>query len=298
MRPTVVAVATLGFIALGFASSPPVFAQPQGHLPVRICHATASWTNPFTNPTVDASSIANNQGATVTNGHGEHTGPLFPPEDVNSHWGDIIPPFDFTDRGGPKFAGLNWPAGQAIWEAGCTVALQPPGPGEPSPEPTEPESPEPPAPTESPPASPIPTTPGVPSSENPGVPPGTPLPPGVTPTTLPPGVTAPPGPPPPGDLGPPLADPPNGAETMPPLEAVVVTPDGRKVDLGMLTPAERARVEAELDAARLPVGAPPAGYGGASTSNDANEGWLAAGVALLAASGLASFAYWRRRRVP
>jgi LPXTG-motif cell wall-anchored protein len=84
---------------------------------------------------------------------------------------------------------------------------------------------------------------------------------------------------------------------MPPEEAVVINPEGKEYDLGPLNPQERRQLEEAVDvAANEPAGAPPAGYGGASTSTGVNDGWLAAGGALLAASGLASFAYWRRRR--
>ena len=82
---------------------------------------------------------------------------------------------------------------------------------------------------------------------------------------------------------------------MPEEEAVVIDPDGNRVDLGTLTPDERRRLEAELDNARVPVGAPPAGFGGASTSNGPSGDWIAAGAGFLVLSGLASVAFWRRR---
>ena len=71
---------------------------------VRICHATASESNPYTSNTVDTSSVdeINNQ---YLNGHGDH---------VN----DIIPPFTSPD--GTEFPGLNWDEeGQEIWNNGC-----------------------------------------------------------------------------------------------------------------------------------------------------------------------------------
>lgn len=84
---------------------------------------------------------------------------------------------------------------------------------------------------------------------------------------------------------------------MPEEEAVVISPEGKEYDLGPLNPQERRELEHAVDvAAHEPVGAPPAGYGGASPNTGVDDDWLAAGGALLAVSGLASYAYWRRRR--
>jgi hypothetical protein len=102
------------------------FAQPEDK--VTMCHATASTSNPYSLITVDQSSI------TKDNGHGGHTGPLFP----EPGWGDVIPPFD-------GFPGLNWPAGSLLLEEGCVLSepsepvdppdieIDPPDPGSPMP---------------------------------------------------------------------------------------------------------------------------------------------------------------------
>ena len=71
---------------------------------VSICHRTSSKTNPYNLISVSTASI------TGSNGHDSHTGGIYPA----AGWGDIIPPFN-------TYPGLNWPAGQAIWEAGCTI---------------------------------------------------------------------------------------------------------------------------------------------------------------------------------
>jgi hypothetical protein len=109
----VVLAAALVGVLLAFL--PPAFSQnnPQK---VRICHATASETNPYVsqNP-----SIANN--GDLSGGHLNHQGPIFTPGGPKP-WGDIIPPYDYVDPSGVThtFPGYNWsPEGQAIWQSGC-----------------------------------------------------------------------------------------------------------------------------------------------------------------------------------
>jgi len=92
------------------ASAPPKPSDGK----VTLCHATSSKTNPYTVITVDMAAV-------VSGGHGDHTGPVFP----QAKWGDIIPSF-------PGFAGLNWPAGQPILDAGCSTTEQPPIVGAPA----------------------------------------------------------------------------------------------------------------------------------------------------------------------
>jgi|GEM_PF-994088 len=89
---------------------------------VTICHRTDSVTNPYTNPTVDMSSVDGNAGN--DNGQGdhllEHTGPVFQVGFTHDDtWGDIIPPLPGVTTG------LNWTAeGQAIWNNGCNLPTQ------------------------------------------------------------------------------------------------------------------------------------------------------------------------------
>jgi LPXTG-motif cell wall-anchored protein len=233
-------------------------------------------------------------------GHGTHVGagvyPIRP-------WGDIIPPFYYTDYYGNvvHFPGLNYTAdGAAILANGCSVDFEEVEPPPTTPPPTTPEE----TPTTPPPTTPeeTPTTPEeTPTGEPVTTPPATeePEPPGET---LPPGETVPPSEnpgvePEPGqtaEVEEPVTDPPNGAESLPPIEAVVPGPGG-DVDLGVLSPEENRGLEAAVDAG-VPIGAPPAGFGGASTGHGLSQGWLGAGGAFLALSGLASFAFWRRRR--
>jgi hypothetical protein len=94
-------------------------AAPPGNGPkVTICHRTASHTNPYVQITVDQSAIFNN--GIVPNGHGTHTGPIFPSVGPDGKWGDIIPPFD-------GYPGQNFTAqGQAILNNGCKIPGPPP----------------------------------------------------------------------------------------------------------------------------------------------------------------------------
>lgn len=89
-----------------------------------ICHATASFGNPYVQ-------ITPNKNGDVS-GHADHTGPVF--DGVNKGWGDIIPPFTYNDHGTEKsLPGLNWTAeGQEIFNDGCNVPVK----EEPSPTPT------------------------------------------------------------------------------------------------------------------------------------------------------------------
>jgi uncharacterized repeat protein (TIGR01451 family) len=68
---------------------------------ISICHATASESNPYTNPEVNISSF-------FSGGH-----------DTDEE--DIIPPFHYTQGDGiQEFDGMNWDgANIALWESGC-----------------------------------------------------------------------------------------------------------------------------------------------------------------------------------
>ena len=125
---------------------------------VRICHATASQTNPYVNIEVDSSSIENPNGNKYLNGHGDH---------IN----DIIPEFTFGET---QFLGRNWDdTGQAIWKNDCKVVLPTPSPTPTEPTPT-------PTPTE---PTPTPTEP----TPTPTEPTPTPTEPTPTPTDVPAG---------------------------------------------------------------------------------------------------------------
>ncbi len=93
-------------------TAPPVVA-PQPPSDVSYCDRTASVVSPYTLVTAAADLI-------VQQGHGSHTGPVFPAVGADGRWGDVIPPFDY-DNGQQHFPGLNWPAGSAVLDAGCAV---------------------------------------------------------------------------------------------------------------------------------------------------------------------------------
>jgi hypothetical protein len=88
---------------------------------VTLCHATSATTMPYVVITVDQSAVFNN--GVVPNGHGTHTGPIFPDTEQgpgnSTHWGDIIPAFG-------AYPGLNnTTQGQAILANGCEIPTTP-----------------------------------------------------------------------------------------------------------------------------------------------------------------------------
>jgi hypothetical protein len=207
----------------------PAKAAPQEK--VTICHRTNSVANPYNEQTVNQNSIVMPNGTPT--GHGLHTGPVYP----QPNWGDIIPPFTYNnDSGGTSiYHGMNWDTnGQAIWNGGCDVVLIEP------PEEVTTTTTLPPPTTTSAPTTTTTTRPGS-TTTRPGgggttTTTSTVPPPGTTPTTAPPV-----------ELPPPLTDPGDGVETMPPVEAEVIDPGNTTVDLGPLSPSERVTLEDEVD---------------------------------------------------
>ena len=88
----------------------PATASASNHT-IRICHATASESNPYNALTVPKHQVADPKG------HGSFESGVHP--------GDIIPPFAAGSQGNNSWAaypGKNWDAtGQAIWDAGCRL---------------------------------------------------------------------------------------------------------------------------------------------------------------------------------
>ncbi|MCW2671229.1 MAG: hypothetical protein JWO27_3126 [Frankiales bacterium] len=89
---------------------------------VTICHGTNSNNNPYIVETPDKDGDVS--------GHAAHTGPVWDATLKAKHiaWGDIIPPFDYTDSNSvvQHFLGLNWSAaGQAIYGNGCKPVTPP-----------------------------------------------------------------------------------------------------------------------------------------------------------------------------
>jgi hypothetical protein len=241
----------VGVVGAGLLVFAPVFGAPQDK--VTICHRSNSVHNPYVEQQVNENSIVMPDG--TPDGHGLHSGPVFPQTDASGDWGDIIPSFEYTnDHGGTSvYPGMNNTGhGGEILEAGCLVDLVEPPESTTTtttttvpPEVTSPTTPAPTTPT-----TPAPTTPTTPAptsapttpapTTGPTIPPEieTTLPgettvPGAT-TTLPGATTTVPGTPtttlvppstaPPTDQPPPLTDPPEGVEIMPPTEAEAIDP--------------------------------------------------------------------------
>src|SRR4051794_39843916 len=97
-RSAVIAEVAVSLVVLGWIWPAPSSAAPQEKQ--TICHGTSAVSNPYVQNTVDVDSIIKD------NGHGSHTGPVYPTPD----WGDVIPPFDYTDSDGGRahYPGLNW----------------------------------------------------------------------------------------------------------------------------------------------------------------------------------------------
>jgi hypothetical protein len=116
--------ATLAALAVGGIGV--LSASAQNEPQVTLCHATGAVNNPYVTITVDQSAVFNN--GIVPNGHGTHTGPIFPDmaqgPGNSTFWGDIIPAFG-------AYPGLNVPAGQAILDNDCEIPGPPPTTGPP-----------------------------------------------------------------------------------------------------------------------------------------------------------------------
>jgi hypothetical protein len=148
-KPMTAFIAAVLIYGLSFAGI--VSAAPPEHVKIRICHATDSHNNPYTNPEVDQDAVDGDLG----NDHGqgdhymEHTGPVWAPGIADHSWGDIIPPIPGVHDG------LNWTdAGQAIWNNACNIALATPTPTPSS------------SPTPTPTATPEPTPTPTPNDQN------------------------------------------------------------------------------------------------------------------------------------
>ncbi len=111
MKKYFAAILAFAFIAL-LAINPVLATSPHYDEDdeIDICHATGSDSNPY----VENSPDIQNDGS-LTGGHLDHTGPLFPSAD----WGDIIPSYTHGDF---SYPGMNWTTeGQAIWENDCDI---------------------------------------------------------------------------------------------------------------------------------------------------------------------------------
>jgi hypothetical protein len=247
------------FAAPAAAQVTPATPQPD----ITYCHSTSregggpnSVTNPYVLHKSDANSI-------IKQGHGNHTGPIFPDTDANGSWGDIIPPFDYD---GGHFPGLNWDAeGQTIVAANCEVVIEPLPPDETTTTTASTSTTAPPTGETEPPSSETtapPTGETEPPSSETTAPPVGESEPGSSSTFVAEGSTVPPvgenttttvtlpGVPPATIASPPLTDPGVGVEIMPTVNAVVLIHHNgqvRVVELGTLSPAQRIMLEVVVD---------------------------------------------------
>ena len=106
---------------------------------VRICHATDSHSNPYTNSEVDQDAVDGDLDNDKGQGdhYMEHNGPVWYEGIADHSWGDIIPPIEGVH------GGKNWSTeGQAFWNNSCNKPSASPSPS-PSPSPSEEPSPSP-----------------------------------------------------------------------------------------------------------------------------------------------------------
>ncbi len=113
----------------GGHSTPPttitVTATPSGgdggtSQKVTLCHRTNSDHNPYVRITVSINSVIK------SSGHDGHNSQVYAAGMKAAHqkWGDVIPSFTYTTKTGDtaSYGGRNWPAGRAIFDAGCAVS--------------------------------------------------------------------------------------------------------------------------------------------------------------------------------
>jgi len=121
-------IAVLGvFAAVALAGDKPDDPPepPGNHVPVTICHATNSETNPYVIISPDADSV-------VKAGHGDHTGPIFQPgmKADKVRWGDVIPSFTWyelvNDHGTKSWVAHQFP-GLNGGDVSVCITEQPPG---------------------------------------------------------------------------------------------------------------------------------------------------------------------------
>ncbi len=99
----------LGAFGLAGAAASAFSDPSSGEPKVTICRATDSDTHPYNQITVSRKAVDDE-------GHRSHTGPVWyaGAKDGGVRWGDIIPATDGV-------TGLNWPAGEAIFNDDCLV---------------------------------------------------------------------------------------------------------------------------------------------------------------------------------
>ena len=120
----ILTVATLAG-ALMLLDTPTVSADEHK---VEICHRRNAVNNAYGPKKIEIA-----KQAIFKQGHDTHTGPVATSavvaqqlKDSQIEWGDIIPPFEYKDKGQTQqYAGMNWTAeGQAIWNNNCQYLVE------------------------------------------------------------------------------------------------------------------------------------------------------------------------------
>jgi hypothetical protein len=116
MFKKLIVIAVFAFAGLGLVSTQEPKTVEAAADKVTLCHATSSRTNPY-----GPKPITIDKNAVFKAGHDGHNGNIFDPNDSNqSNWGDIIPSFQYVEKGVTKtYPGKNLPAGQAWLDNGC-----------------------------------------------------------------------------------------------------------------------------------------------------------------------------------
>lgn len=119
-------VAAASIFSISNVSATPQENGRSNRVEVKICHSRqpqpsqGQGQGAQDNPYGPKREVVDDDSITKQAGHDSHDGPVFN-NTGQDYWGDIIPPFTYTEGGQEKqYTGLNWTVeGQAIWNNNC-----------------------------------------------------------------------------------------------------------------------------------------------------------------------------------